>query len=302
MSVGCIGVFDGVHLGHRELIRYARSLEADVRAITFDPHPRSVVGLGAPTSLATLDYRSDLLRGAGAADVSVLEFTPELSEMAPELFVTDILIGRFGLTHIVVGENFRFGARAAGDVELMASIGTSHGLQVHALPLVVDRDGRWSSSRIRELVRAGDVQLAGVGLARPYRITGPVRHGEKRGRQLGYPTANIDPVGNPTIPADGVYAGVLDAGDGPWPAAISVGTNPQFAGTHRTIEAYVLDRDDLDLYDQIIDLDFFSRIRGQQRFESVAGLKAQMARDVAATRDAVQRAQEVADNLPPRRS
>lgn len=289
MNIGCLGVFDGVHLGHRWLLARARAHGGHVRAITFDPHPRSVVGQGAPTSLATLAYRCDLLTTAGADDVTVLPFTTELSRMTPEAFVTDVLVGRYQLNTIVVGENFRFGAKAAGDVTVMAEIGAPLGLTVDAVPLVADEHGRWSSSRIRELLGTGEVESANIGLARPYRLTGPVQHGEKRGRELGYPTANIDPIAHPTVPADGVYAGTLDAGAGPWPAAISIGSNPQFAGTHRSIEAYVLDRDDLDLYTQVVDVDFLHRLRGQQRFDTVEALQAQMARDVAATRDAVHR-------------
>jgi len=280
MTTGCVGVFDGVHLGHRSLIAQAVDLGQPVTAITFDPHPRSVIGPVSPTSLATLEYRCELLQQVGAREVAVLAFTPELARMSPENFVTDVLVGQFGLSHVVVGENFRFGAKARGDVTLMSDVGRSCGLQVHAAAMVIDQQGRWSSSRIRELVHSGDVAQANIGLARPYRITGPVVHGAKRGRTLGYPTANIDPRANPTIPADGVYGGYLDAGNGQWPAAISVGTNPHFGGEIRTVEAYVVDRTDVDLYDTVVNVDFTERIRGQEKFDSVADLQRQMARDV----------------------
>jgi riboflavin kinase / FMN adenylyltransferase len=280
MTVGCIGVFDGVHLGHRALISQARELGQPVLAVTFDPHPRSVVGSGAPTSLATVEHRCELLTQAGASEVAVLAFTPELAQMTPESFVTDVLVDHFGLSNVVVGENFRFGAKARGDVSLMAHIGQSHGLEVHAVPLVTDALGRWSSSRIRELLAAGDIARANEGLARNYRLTGPVVYGAARGRELGYPTANVEPVGDPTFPADGVYGGYLNAGEGRWPAAISIGMNPQFDGKTRTVEAYVVDRSGLDLYGDRVDIEFLDRIRGQQRFDSVSDLQGRMARDV----------------------
>ena len=284
MKVGAVGVFDGVHRGHRALLAQARGLGDHVVAVTFDPHPRQVVTGAAPTSLATLAYRIDLLREAGADDVVVLEFTPELAAMSPQEFVTSILARRLALDAVVVGENFRFGAQAQGDVTLMAQIGAPLGLQVTSLPMVGDGVERWSSSRIRALIQAGEIREANTGLDRRYRVTGVVEHGAGRGRTLGYPTANLALIDDPTIPADGVYAGSLDAGAGAWPAAISIGTNPQFAADRRTIEAYVLDRTE-DLYDRVVDLDFVDRLRGQLTFDSVADLVAQMAVDVGQVRD-----------------
>ena len=284
MKVGAIGVFDGVHQGHRALLAQARGLGDHVVAVTFDPHPRQVVAGMAPTSLATLPHRLDLLREAGADEVVVLAFTPELAAMSPQEFVTSILAERLALDAVVVGENFRFGAQAHGDVALMAHIGEPLGLHVTSVSMVGDGVERWSSSRIRALIQAGEIREANVGLDRRYRVTGVVEHGAGRGRTLGYPTANLALIGDPTIPADGVYAGYLDAGSGDWPAAISIGTNPQFAEDRRTVEAYVLDRTQ-DLYDRVVELDFVERLRGQGTFDSVADLVTQMAADVDQVRD-----------------
>lgn len=286
MTVGTIGVFDGVHVGHRALLAHARSLGSPLLAVTFDPHPRSVVGGSAPSSLATLDHRIELLRACGADDVHVLHFTPELAAMPAAEFVQDVLVGELGLRMVVVGQNFRFGAGARGDVGTIADVGAPLGLAVEPVGLVGDTHGRWSSTRIRALIEHGDVSEAALGLMRPYRLFGPVVHGAHRGRELGYPTANIATTDHPTIPADGVYAGLLDAGHGPWPAAISVGTNPQFGGEQRTVEAYALDIDQ-DLYDRQARVDFLQRLRGQRTFASVADLQAQMARDVAQVRQSL---------------
>lgn len=284
VNVGAIGVFDGVHRGHRALLAQARSMGGHLVAVTFDPHPRQVVAGTAPTSLATVPQRVALLREAGADDVVVLDFTPELAAMSAHEFVTSILVGRLALDAVVVGENFRFGAQAHGDVALMAQIGEPLGLRVTSVPMVGDGIQRWSSSRIRALIEAGEIDAANAGLDRPYRVTGTVEHGAGRGRTLGYPTANLALIANPTIPADGVYAGYLDAGEGAWPAAISIGTNPQFGSDLRTVEAYVLDRAE-DLYGRVVELAFVGRLRGQRTFDDVGGLVAQMAMDVAQVRD-----------------
>lgn len=282
MSVATIGVFDGVHLGHRALIAAARQI-ADgrrVSAITFDPHPRSIFAEKPPTSLASLPYRIELLKGAGVDEVQVLTFDADLAALSPEDFISHVLIDEFAISDVVVGENFRFGAGATGDVALM----TASAVRVHPQPLVGDRGGRWSSTRIRDLVTSGDVSEAAVGLARPYRMEGVVVHGAHRGRTLGYPTANITWDPQVTMPADGIYAGYLTLDGGGLPAAISVGTNPQFDGASRSVEAYVLDRDDLDIYGAQVGLDFVRRLRSQERFDDVVALQTQMARDVDAAR------------------
>ena len=289
--VACIGVFDGVHRGHQSLVDIARhradALGVPLVAITFDPHPAAVVGpRHAPTSLATVPHRVELLMAAGADAVDVLHFDEAMSAMDPQEFVHRVLVDRLHVREIVVGQDFRFGHRAAGSHETLVHEGERHDFRAIAAPLVGDGSERWSSTGIRLLVEQGDVAAAARALGRPYRLDGVVVHGDHRGRELGYPTANLAWSGDPTVPADGVYAGrlqVLDSGPG-MPAAISVGTNPQFDGRERRVEAYVLDHDDLDLYGAAVGVSFVERIRGQARFESVDALVAHMAVDVEEAR------------------
>lgn len=288
----CIGVFDGVHIGHRALVAECRTLAGSggtVVAATFHPHPGHVLRPhGAPETLATLADRIALLRAAGADDVRVLRFTPGFAAMPPEAFA-DLVRDELAPAAVVVGDNFRFGAMAAGDAATLRELGAARGFEVRTLML--DEGGeRVSSTRIRESLREGDVEGAWRLLARPYRLRGIVEHGDARGRELGYPTANLVPdasSGTPAVPADGVYAGWLTAEGAPMPAAISIGTNPQFGGDDRRIEAYVLDEEGLALYGKRIALDFAARLRGQAVFPSLDGLLAQMAADVEATREAV---------------
>lgn len=289
---GCvvtIGVFDGVHRGHRSLVGLARA-RADAEglplvAITFDPHPMAVVGPRvAPPTLASLALRQELLLEAGADVVDVLHFTPEVAAMSPEGFVHRVLVDRLHVREIVVGADFRFGHRAAGSFATLEHEGARHGFRALAAPLVGDGEHRWSSTRVRELISAGDVAGAADVLGRHYCLEGVVVHGDHRGRELGYPTANLAWSGDPAVPADGVYAGWLVAGGERMPAAVSVGTNPQFDGRERRVEAYAIDRTGLDLYDQDARISFTDRIRGQERFADVDGLVARMAVDVDAAR------------------
>jgi riboflavin kinase/FMN adenylyltransferase len=234
--------------------------------------------------LATLEDRIDLLLEAGADEVAVLQFDADLAATEPETFVEELLVGRLGVREVVVGENFRFGHRARGTTQTLQSEGHRLGFEVSVLPLVGSGEQRWSSTRTRRLVAAGEMADATAALGRPYRLDGIVVHGDHRGRELGFPTANMQWTGSPTIPADGVYAGWLNTSTDRFPAAISVGTNPQFDGQERRVEAYVLDRDDLDLYGQAFSIEFTDRIRGQETFADVAGLIARMSEDVAAAR------------------
>jgi riboflavin kinase/FMN adenylyltransferase len=197
-----------------------------------------------------------------------------------------VLVDRLHVRELVVGQDFRFGHRAAGTFATLETEGERHGFRATAAPLVGDGTERWSSTRVRALVTEGDVDAAAAALGRPYRLDGVVVHGDHRGRELGYPTANLQWSGDPTVPADGVYAGWLRvlAGGQDLPAAISVGTNPQFDGRERRVEAYVLDRDDLDLYGADVGVAFVARIRGQERFESVDALVERMAVDVGEAR------------------
>jgi riboflavin kinase/FMN adenylyltransferase len=261
--------------------------EADIAgvpvvAITFDPHPMAVVGPRvAPASLATLPHRIALLEVAGADEVDVLHFDEAVASMTPQEFVHRVLVDRLHVRAVVVGQDFRFGHRAAGTFETLEREGDRHGFRAVAAPLVGDGAHRWSSTAIRAMLAEGEVAAAAEALGRDYRLEGEVVHGDHRGRELGYPTANLAWQDNPTIPADGVYAGWLGTPAGRLRAAISVGTNPQFDGRERRVEAYALGRDDLDLYGQQATVDFSQRIRGQERFSDVDALVARMAIDVA---------------------
>ncbi|MDP2014351.1 MAG: bifunctional riboflavin kinase/FAD synthetase [Actinomycetota bacterium] len=288
-AVLCIGVFDGVHKGHQALLAEGRALADELGlplvAVTFDPHPLSVVRPDfAPTSLASLAERRFLLFNAGADDVFVLKFTQEVSGWEPEEFIHRVLADTLQAKAIVVGENFRFGHRAAGDVDTLREAGKRYGFVVSAVTMAADAEP-WSSTRVRTAIAEGDMAEVRRVLGRNYELTGIVVHGDHRGRDLGFPTANLLWLGNPAIPADGVYAGWLVVRNQRFPAAISVGTNPQFSGDERRIESYVLDRDDLDLYDCEVTIVFVAHLRGQLVFDGLEGLIEQMNQDVAKTRE-----------------
>ena len=291
-SVVTIGFFDGVHHGHRRVVRRAVELAAarGARAVvlTFDPHPSEVVRPGThPALLTTADFRSELMAELGVDAVLVLPFTAELSKQSPAEFVERVLVDRLHVVELVVGENFRFGHKAAGNVTVLTELGERYGFTVEGLALAAPEEGeesRFSSTDVRRMVLAGDVETAALRLDRPHRVEGPVVHGAKRGRELGFPTANVETPPYTAIPADGVYAGWLIVGDDRLPAAISVGTNPQFDGEHRTVEAYALDRTDLDLYDRHVAVEFVARVRGQERFASLDELIERMNQDVAKVR------------------
>ncbi len=283
--VACIGVFDGVHRGHRALIDVARQRADEMGlplvVITFDPHPMAVVGpRSAPSTLTTLEHRVALLLDAGADEVDVLTFDHELADMSPAEFVEDVLVDRLRVRSVVVGENFRFGHRASGTVETLREEGRRWDFSVVPAPLSGEGDVRWSSTRARALIAVGDVASAADVLGRPYRVDGVVVHGDHRGRGLGFPTANLQWAGTPTIPADGVYAGWIVTAGGRLPAATSVGTNPQFDGSVRRIESYAIGVDDLDLYGRAIGVEFVERIRGQQTFDTLDDFIRRMGVDV----------------------
>jgi riboflavin kinase/FMN adenylyltransferase len=233
--------------------------------------------------------RIRLLGDAGADEVRVLSFDADAAAMSAPEFVERYLRGDLSAVQVVVGTNFRFGHRAAGDVELLRELGGGGGFGVTPVGLHADGDGIWSSSRIRALVAQGDVAAAAHGLTRPHRVEGVVVHGDHRGRELGYPTANLDMPADRARPADGVYSGwLIDDPYGPqptrWPAAISVGANTTFGGDAPRVEAYALDRDDLDLYGHVMAVDFAERLRDMRAFPGVDDLLAAMAEDVARTR------------------
>jgi riboflavin kinase/FMN adenylyltransferase len=285
-TVVTVGMFDGVHRGHRALLdrvaaeAAARGLPA--AAVTFDRHPLAVLRPGSePPLLTTLDRKVELLGEAGMATVLVLEFTRELSEVTAEVFAAEVLFDALAARAVVVGENFRFGHKAAGDPALLATLGRPRGIEVVAVPLHADGDQVVSSTRVRAELADGDVAAAAASLGRPYAVEGTVVVGDRRGGPvLGVPTANLGLPPGIAIPADGVYAGHLtDERDAvARPAAISVGTNPQF-GTERRVEAHVLDFD-ADLYGHRVSVAFSHRLRGQAVFAGTAELVAQMRADI----------------------
>lgn len=286
-TVVVIGNFDGVHLGHQHVVRRGREI-ADARglslvAVTFDPHPIAVLRPEhAPQQLTGIDRRCQLLADAGVDDVLVLPFSRDVAAWSPDEFIDRVLVQGLHCAAVVVGANFRFGYRAAGEVSTLVAHG---GFDVDGIVL----DGGpqvWSSTYVRTCLAAGDVEGASEALGRPYAVVGPVTRGDQRGRELGYPTANVAIAGQ-AAPADGVYAGWLHRldTDERFPAAISVGTNPTFAGQReRRVEAYVLDRDDLDLYDVEVEVSFVARIRGMVAFDGVEELLKAIAADVEQTR------------------
>jgi riboflavin kinase / FMN adenylyltransferase len=295
-TVVTVGNFDGVHRGHRHVLERATDLARElgdlpVVVVTFDPHPLRVLAPEhAPVSLTVASQRMELLAHAGADAVLVLPFTEELAKVSAEDFVRDVLEGALHARGVVVGENFRFGHRAQGNVDLLRRLLADQDVQVVAVPLAGSGQRPWSSSYVRNCLLEGDVESAADALGRLFSVRGVVVRGQQRGRQLGYPTANVPVSGTLTaVPEDGVYAGWLrrlDQDGRPWlPAAISVGTNPTFAGVARQVEAYVLDRDDLELYDVEVEVAFTRRLRGMVAFESVPALIEQMRTDCDRARE-----------------
>ena len=294
-----IGVFDGVHLGHQELIHRAVTLakERDIRSVllTFDPHPSEVVRPGShPAQLTTLRRKAELVEGLGIDVFCVLPFTLELSKVPPDEFVHEILVEKLHAAAVVVGENFRFGHRAAGSVEMLTKLGQRFGFAVEGAKLVTvpnhqaGEEITFSSTYIRACINAGDVTAAEAALGRPHRLEGIVVRGDRRGHELGFPTANLSTPRYAAIPADGVYAArfsLLNAPDrAPLAAAVSVGTNPTFSGRERRVEAFVLDVDE-DFYGQRVGVDFVAKLRDMEKFDSSQALIQEMHRDVQRTRD-----------------
>jgi riboflavin kinase / FMN adenylyltransferase len=290
-SVVTVGVFDGVHRGHRVILAKAReradALGLPLVVVTFDPHPAEVVRPGThPAMLTTLDRRVELLRAAGVDHVLVLHFSPSLARLTPAEFVREVLVERLHVRAVVVGANFRFGHRAVGTVDTLADLGRQLGFEVDAVGLVGEGDVRWSSTYVRQAIAEGDTDAAIEVLARPHRVEGVVVHGDHRGRELGYPTANLHLRRHTAVPADGIYAGWLVRASGErLPAAISIGTNPTFDGAERRVEAYCIDRTGLDLYGEQVSLDIGPRLRDTLRFDGVEALLVQMRADVERARE-----------------
>jgi riboflavin kinase/FMN adenylyltransferase len=277
-SVVVIGTFDGVHKGHQVLLNRAKEIAAgrSIIALTFDPHPTTIFAPSkVPTALTTLADRVELLKIHNADQVAVLKFNEKFAAMSPEDFVASVLVAQLHASTVIVGKNFTYGHKAAGNIESLIKSGQEHNFTVDVQELKADSEVI-SSSRIRSLVVEGKVEEARTLLSRPHRLDGVVVHGEKRGREIGYPT----------IPADGVYAGWLTVGINFWPAAISIGTNPTFEGTRgRQVEAYALDQEGLDLYDKNASIEFGWYLRPTLKFDSLEELLVQMKQDCDQARE-----------------
>lgn len=285
-SLVCIGIFDGVHRGHQVLIDAAR-IAADESGLglticTFDPHPYAVVRPNqVPKLISDISQRKQLLIDNGVDHVEVITFTPEFASLSPRQFSQEYLKDRLNAEAVVVGRNFTYGRAASGDVDTLTDDGNQLDFSVKIFDLV-QANGTISSTRIRELLLSGNVSGAADLLGRNFSLSGQVVQGDQRGRELGYPTANVQWDESLIVPADGVYAGFVHLSGDRLPAAISVGTNPQFQGNTQRVEAYVLDRTDLDLYGMHIGVEFVELMRPQEVFESVDDYLTQIGIDVAA--------------------
>jgi riboflavin kinase/FMN adenylyltransferase len=298
--VATIGVFDGVHRGHADIIgkavELAKRRDLPSVLVTFVPHPSEVVRPGThPPQLTTIVRRAELVEQLGVDVFCALPFTLEFSQMPPDEFAHQALVERLHTSGVVVGENFRFGHKAAGDLALLRQLGQRFGFTAEGIPLLRDGDTTLSATYVRTCVQAGEMRAATAALGRPHRLDGVVERGDQRGRELGFPTANLRTDTWAAVPADGVYAGrvwQLDewgrtASQAPLgAAAISVGTNPTFEVRQRRVEAYVLDFD-ADLYGQAIGVEFVERLRGMEKFAGIEPLVAQMHADVDRTRELI---------------
>jgi riboflavin kinase / FMN adenylyltransferase len=302
-TVVTIGMYDGVHRGHQELIgaavARARALRRPSLLLTFDPHPAEVVRPGShPAILTSMDRKAELVAELGVDAMCVLPFTTEFMRLSPETFTHTVLVEHLHAAQVVIGQNFTYGHRAAGTVDTLVAEGRRFGFSVEGVPLAnvaaADEPGEGevtiSSTYIRACVAAGDMTSAARALGRPHRVDGVVVRGDRRGRDLGYPTANVECPPFTAIPADGVYAGHLVTRDPRTgasrerlPAAMSVGTNPTFQGSRRTVEAFVLDYDG-DLYGEHVGVEFVQRLRPMEAFPDTDALLVAMAKDVEDTR------------------
>jgi riboflavin kinase/FMN adenylyltransferase len=285
-----IGVFDGVHRGHQQIIGHTveRARQAGLASVvvTFDPHPSEVVRPGShPAMLTEFTRKAELIEALGVDVLCLIPFTVDFSRLSAETFVHDVLVEHLHASAVVVGENFRFGHKAAGDVGLLTRLGRTFGFTVEGAPLVSTDATDLSSTYIRSCVDAGDVVAAAAALGRPHRLEGIVVRGDRRGREIGFPTANLSLAPHVAVPADGVYAAWLArrGNGGSERAAVSIGSNPTFSGRERRVEAYILDFDG-DLYGERLALDFAVRLREQRTYDGIGPLVDQIEKDVAETR------------------
>ncbi|MFZ2112600.1 MAG: bifunctional riboflavin kinase/FAD synthetase [Solirubrobacteraceae bacterium] len=274
-----VGSFDGVHLGHREVIRGSDSV------LTFDPHPTAIVApQHTPKLLTSLEVKAELVAALGVQELILIPFDADFAKRSAQEFIDDVLVGALDATYVSVGENFRFGNRAKGDPRMLVE---DERFEARVAPLLEVEGEIVSSSHIRGLVLAGEVEQAAHFLGAPFQMRGEVVHGDERGRELGFPTANLIPDDALVCPGHGVYACLADTGDGaaPLPAAVNIGVRPTFdTGRGELVEAYILDFEG-DLYGKQLRLDFLSRLRGERRFSSAEALVEQMRRDVQRTRE-----------------
>ncbi len=278
-----LGVFDGVHLGHRQLLARAFGHDGTHAVITFDPHPVEVLAPGtAPRLITNIEERLSLLEDVGADLVAVLDLA-EVREFRPEQFVSEILVGKLDVSTLTIGEDFHFGKDRAGDVGFLTEAGQSDGFAVDVVEMVAEGGQTVSSSRIRSLIEVGSVAVAAALLGSRYRVTGPVIDGDKRGRDIGYPTANLKPVARKVTPGNGVYATVARVDGTDHMSATNVGTRPTFGGGESLIEAHILDFDG-DLYGEEITVEFVERLRPELEFKSVAELLEHMEEDIERSR------------------
>lgn len=287
-----LGTFDGVHLGHQAVIEsavaMARRLDAVPCAATFHPRPATLLRPGTPAdTLAGVTQRVRLLGEAGVDEVALVRFTPAVAALTAEEFVDQILIERLGAVGVAVGEDFRFGRDRTGTVDVLRALCAARGVEITAVRLV-DQDGeKISSSRIRQLIGAGEVSRAALLLGRCPSVEGAVVHGDHRGREIGFPTANLSLVPGQQVPAEGVYAGwaLLPPGERRFRAAISIGRNPHFGDVAEArVEAHLLDYDGTEIYGTPIRLEFDQRLRDQEVYATLDELISQIGRDVEATR------------------
>lgn len=297
-SCVAIGVFDGLHRGHQRvielLLQFANARERNEIAtvVTFDPHPAQVLAPDhAPKLIGTIEQRLEGLEALGVEQVRVLTFSHDLAQLSPEEFATRVLVDELRVTGVLIGRDFRFGHNRTGDVDTLSVIGTKHGFDVEAVPSFgAPHPGstfgtpRWSSSAVRSALGFGEVDAANEMLGRPFVLRGVVEHGDARGGELGFPTANVLGAEHQLIPELGIYAGAARTPDRQWrAAAISVGTRPQFYEDGPMLVEVHLPGFEGNLYDEVLDVAFLMRLRGEQKFDGVTELVAQIGRDVAET-------------------
>lgn len=292
-SAVAIGVFDGVHRGHRAVMQQV-STDAHANglvsiALTFDPHPLEFLDPDrSPHLLSTVERRAEMLGGCGVDVVGVLPF-PQIRDLDPRLFAVEILSIRLQARVVAVGANFRFGRDREGDIGLLGEIGADRGFELRVVELVGTEDGETvSSSRIRDLLTAGDVAHAAHLLGRWFELCGPVIHGDARGRRIGFPTANLHIPDRMAVPAHGVYAAWAHTEELTRPAVVNIGVRPTFGLEHRTVEAHLLDFDG-DLYGESMRLEFVERIREERKFDGVEALVAQISVDRDRAREVLER-------------